>query len=84
MQLVFKGALDATELERAWAVVKTVTDQGISIVFGAHNYGRYNSTGQLHVFGSQGDQALTPEDFADLWSRLAEVFKTNPMCFSIS
>lgn len=64
--------LDATELARLDAIVSYATAQGVHVVLDPHNYARYH--------GEPLGSPLMPDAvFADFWSRLADVYKDDPL-----
>lgn len=67
MQPTRRGGLDTGELQRLKTTVFDLTAKGAYVVIDVHNYGRFH-TG---VLGTE----IPPADFADLWARLADVFK---------
>jgi endoglucanase len=67
-----KAALDKTELSRIDAFIAGATGKGAYVVLDPHNYARYN--GQII-----GQASVSKADFADLWSKLAAHFKSNPL-----
>jgi endoglucanase len=71
LQRSLNGEFDATELARLKGFVDSVTATGTTVLLDPHNYARYNGA----VIGSA---AVPVSAFADFWSRLALVFKSNP------
>lgn len=51
-------------------LVKHITGKGMYVLLDPHNYARYNQ----QVIGASG---VTADDFADLWSRLSNIYKDN-------
>jgi len=74
IQPTLNTALDATELSRFDAFVTATTAKGMNVVLDPHNYARYN--GALVGSGTVPNSA-----FADLWSRLATLYKGNSHVF---
>jgi endoglucanase len=70
LQRTLGGAFDATELDRLTKTVNGLTSRGAYVLIDPHNYARYNGT--LINSGS-----VTYAQFADFWTRLANVFKGN-------
>ena len=70
LQPALNGPLDTQELQRVQQFVSYAQGKGASTVLDIHNYGRYR--GQEVGSGTVPDAA-----FADLWSRLAQVFGKN-------
>ena len=66
------GAFNATELSRIDAFVDYTTKLGAYVLLDPHNYARY--------YGSViGEGWVTAKGFADLWSRLAARYASNPL-----
>jgi endoglucanase len=65
------GPLDSTELERMTKAVNYATSHGAYVILDIHNYARYH--GKVVGGGS-----VSFEDFAHVWSLLAQHFKGNP------
>ncbi|MCE2566119.1 glycoside hydrolase family 5 protein [Komagataeibacter sp. FNDCF1] len=70
LQPTLNGPLDDRELQRVQQFVSYAQGKGASTVLDIHNYGRYR--GQ-----EVGSDAVPDAAFADLWSRLAQVFGRN-------
>jgi endoglucanase len=70
LQPILGGVLDPGEAKRIDAVVAHVTGRGASIILDPHNYARYSGA----VVGSP---QVPVEQFADLWRRLAQSYRTN-------
>src|SRR5215211_725239 len=67
------AALDPTRLTRLTTAVEKTTSRGAVCIIDIHNYAKY-----LYVnMGESGGP--TGAHLADLWSRLANVYKTNPL-----
>lgn len=69
LQPTLNGEFDATEFARLDGFVQHATSNGAYVVLDPHNYGRYRGG----VIGS----TVSNDDFADFWSRLADVYKDN-------
>ena len=76
--------LNSTELGRMNAFVKTATAQGMYVLLDPHNFMRYypnpNSNFQQATVGLVGDYAgstVSNADFANFWSQIATIYKTN-------
>lgn len=65
-----RGPFNADELARLEGFVEAVSATGVLVLLDPHNYARYR--GELI-----GSAAVTNADFADLWTRLAVLFKGN-------
>jgi endoglucanase len=65
-----KQAFDSAELSRLTTTVNDLVGLGAVVVIDPHNYARYGT----NLIGSG---AVPNSDFADFWSRLAQVFKGN-------
>lgn len=71
LQHALNGALDTIELGRMQAFVASASALGMQVILDPHNFARYNG----QVIGSA---SVSNADFADFWSRVATVFKSNP------
>ncbi len=71
LQPILSGPLDATYLGYIQAAVAKAAARGMEVALDCHNFGGYGAA-------KIGGGIVTDADFADLWSRLAAVFKTNP------
>lgn len=71
LQLDLLGALDSDELSRIDDFISYATGKGARVVLDLHNEARFYD----QIVG----QGVTKEAFADLWSRLAGYFKSNPL-----
>lgn len=67
LQPTLGGALSTVHLDRLKAAVSSVTSRGMLYVLNIHNYMRHNGT------------IVTGTQLADLWTRLANEFKGNPL-----
>nr|AWM99287.1 glycoside hydrolase family 5 [Rhizophlyctis rosea] len=65
------GNLDSTYIGRISTWVQSATSAGAYTIIDPHNYARYN--GQLIGSGS-----VSQSQYADLWTKLANQFKSNP------
>ena len=70
LQRTLGGEFDATELGYLDGFVKHATSKGAHVILDPHNYARYHGT----IIGT-GD--VTNAHFADLWTRLANLYKDN-------
>jgi len=70
LQRTLGGELDATELVRLDALVGYATSHGVFVILDPHNYARYRDD----LIGST---AVPRSEFGDLWSRLAEHYRSN-------
>jgi endoglucanase len=70
LQLTKLGPLDAAELGRLDDIVNYATSKGLKIEIEPHNYG--------FGFNALVGSATQNSDFADLWSKLASHYKSNP------
>ncbi|NLN61460.1 MAG: glycoside hydrolase family 5 protein [Myxococcales bacterium] len=75
-----------SELEAMKLTVFHMLSEGATVILDMHNYGRYTKVTidddrmyvrELLVFGDN----LSPEDFGDVWGRIAEVFRDHPRVF---
>ena len=70
LQRTLNGSFDATESSNLTATVNALTAKGAYVVIDPHNYGRYLT----NIIGST---AVTNANFADFWTKLANLFKSN-------
>jgi aryl-phospho-beta-D-glucosidase BglC (GH1 family) len=70
LQPIRSGPLDRTYLGYIRAAVAKAAARGMKIVLDCHNYGGYGTD-------KIGGGVVTDANFADVWSRLAEVFAGN-------
>ncbi|MGC4065017.1 MAG: glycoside hydrolase family 5 protein [Polyangiaceae bacterium] len=70
LQRTLNGSFDATELQRLTDTVNGLTAKGASVIVDPHNYGRY-------LKDVVGSSTVPNSSFADFWTRLANVFKSN-------
>jgi endoglucanase len=72
-------AFDATEFGRFHAFVSQTTAKRVYVVLDPHNFGRYYPDTNNVQSSSQGliGSAVSNSAFADFWSRLADIYKTN-------
>ncbi|MGC4069228.1 MAG: glycoside hydrolase family 5 protein [Polyangiaceae bacterium] len=66
LQRSLGAELDATELSRLQHTVRSAVERNMTVVLDLHNFGRYRSD----VVGG----AVSMDDFADFWRRLATVY----------
>lgn len=72
--------LDSQELARLRGAVARAGRAGLQVVLDVHNYGGYyRSDGTRGVRAVLGSTRLTRFDFADVWGRLSNSFKSNPV-----
>ena len=79
LQQTTNAALNSAELNRLHTFVSATTAKGVSVILEPHNFARYfpdpanfQSSAQ-GLIGSYYDNSV----FADFWSRLASIYKTN-------
>ncbi|MBJ6764566.1 glycoside hydrolase family 5 protein [Myxococcaceae bacterium JPH2] len=86
IQHTLNGPLDTAYSNGMMNYINLATAQGFSIVLDLHNYNRY-ATGAFDGAGNQtgnyvqhviGDGTLTANHLADVWTKLANLVKTNP------
>ena len=70
LQPTLGGGFDASQIAGLDGIVAEITSRGGWAILDPHNYARYN--GQLI-----GSAAVTNDDFADLWTRLATRYGPN-------
>jgi endoglucanase len=71
LQPTRNAPFNAAELGRLTTTINHLTAKGATVLLDPHNYARYGAA----LIGSS---AVPNADFADLWSRLATTFKSNP------
>lgn len=77
LQRSLNGAFDSTESSRLTTLVGNLTGKGAYVIVDPHNYGRY----MTNVIGSS---AVPDSSFANFWTKLANLFKSNSkVIFSI-
>jgi endoglucanase len=88
LQHTNSAVLDATELGRMNAFVTNATSQGMYVLLDPHNFMRYypnpRSAYQTATAGLVGDYAgstVSNADFANFWSQVAVVYRTNNHVF---
>ena len=76
LQPALNGPLDDGEVSRLSGVVDAARQHGAAVIIDVHDYGRYRGTpiGQGHV---------TAAAFADLWVRLANLFRGQDVLFGL-
>lgn len=67
LQRTLRADFDATEQGRLESIVRYATGQGARVILDPHNYARYHDD-------LVGSGAVSNDDFADFWRRLALVF----------
>ncbi len=70
LQRTLNGALDATESSNLTTTVNGLTAKGAYVIIDPHNYGRY-------LTNNIGSTAVTNANFADFWTKLANLLKGN-------
>lgn len=71
--------LDPAELTRLRAVTQRAAKAGLRVILDVQNFGSYYlDDGRQGVRRPIGSAEVTPEDFADLWSRLSAAFVGQP------
>ena len=70
LQRTLNGTLDATESSNLTTTVNGLTAKGAYVIIDPHNYGRY----MTNIIGST---AVTNANFADFWTKLANLLKGN-------
>ncbi|MCP3097796.1 glycoside hydrolase family 5 protein [Myxococcus sp. K15C18031901] len=86
IQHTLYGPLDTAYSNGMLNYINMATAQGFTLVLDLHNYNRY-ATGAFDGAGNQtsnyvqriiGDGTLTVDHLADVWTKLANLVKTNP------
>ncbi|MCP3064199.1 glycoside hydrolase family 5 protein [Myxococcus sp. K38C18041901] len=86
LQHTLNGPLDGAYSTGMLNYINLATTQGFTLVLDLHNYNRY-ATGAFDGAGNQtsnyvqrviGDGTLTVAHLADVWTKLANLVKTNP------
>lgn len=72
MQRSLNASLDSTEQSRLSTTVNDITSRGAIAIIEPHNYARY----QGNLIGSG---SVSYGNFADFWSRMSNVFRTNAL-----
>ncbi len=76
LQPTLNGAFDATYLGYIQTAVATARGQGMMVLLDPHNYAMYRPTGQnRHHIGSS---TVPVSAFVDLWTRLAQLYASDP------
>ena len=75
IQPVLGGSLNTQYLSLIQDNVNYAASKGMTVLLDVHNYARYILNGREYQIGSS---QVTTAHFADLWHRLATVFKGNP------
>jgi len=70
LQRTLNGSFDAGESSLLTNLVNGLTAKGAYVIIDPHNYGRY----MTNIIGSA---AVTNANFADFWTKLANLFKSN-------
>jgi endoglucanase len=71
VQRSLSGPLDAAGIAALQRAVADAGDAGLKVVLDVHNYAQYRGI----AYGADG--SFTERDFADLWSRLSEIFRSD-------
>jgi endoglucanase len=92
LQHTLNGPLDPTYQAHLVDYVNAATSMGFAIIIDLHNFGRY-AAGAYNVAGAQvntytqhvlGDGTLTFVHIADVWTKIATLFVSNPrMIFNL-
>jgi len=80
LQGKLRGEFQPTYFASLNKTVNLVTQRGMHAIIDPHNYARYSTNGRVSggkVIGVSGS-GVTLQDFVDLWTRLANAFKSNP------
>jgi aryl-phospho-beta-D-glucosidase BglC (GH1 family) len=77
------GTLDSTELTRMSTFVSGATGAGMYVILDPHNFERYYPDPINFQSSAQGliGSDVPDSDFADFWSRVATIFKSNDHVF---
>jgi len=70
LQRTLNGAFDSTESSRLATTVNGLTAKGAYVIIDPHNYGRYFTN-------TIGSGSVTNANFADFWTKLANLYKSN-------
>jgi len=73
IQPTLNESLDAAELSRMKSFVSAAEERGILVLLDMHNYARRSFKGTSYVIGGS---SLTTEHVTDVWSKIAEEFKS--------
>lgn len=73
LQQTLLGSFDPAEFNRLNGVVEYATSRGLHVILDPHNYARYSLGNNVRLIGSD----IPNSTFADLWGRLANVYKAN-------
>ena len=83
LQRSANASFDATEFSRLDSFITQATAKGMYVIVNPHNFARYfpdtssYNTMQSGSIGVIGSASVPNSVFADLWSRLANTYKTN-------
>jgi aryl-phospho-beta-D-glucosidase BglC (GH1 family) len=72
MQPTLSGDLAPAAMDKLQSAITDAADAGLSVILDVHNYAIYDG----RTYGDPG--SFTEADFADLWRRLAETFRSEP------
>ncbi|WZH46780.1 glycoside hydrolase superfamily [Fusarium acuminatum] len=80
IQTSLGGSLNETNMEAVDKMVKRITDDGGQAILDIHNYARWYCAviGQPELSFLNPNITVTNDDFAVLWTRLAQRYKSNP------
>ncbi|KAF5985557.1 endoglucanase EG-II [Fusarium coicis] len=80
VQTSLGGSLNETNMEAVDKLVKAITDDGGQAILDIHNYARWYCAviDQPEMSFLNPNITVTNDHFADLWTRLAERYKSNP------
>lgn len=77
IQPTLSAALDSSYLARLTTEITAVTSRGAVAILDPHNYGLYSPDGVNNYL--IGSTQVPASAFYDLWTRLANAFKSNPL-----
>ncbi|EWG53437.1 hypothetical protein FVEG_11867 [Fusarium verticillioides 7600] len=80
VQTSLGGSLNETNMEAVDKLVKAITDDGGQAIMDIHNYARWYCAviDQPELSFLNPNITVTSDHFSDLWTRLAERYKSNP------
>lgn len=77
LQRTTNAAFNTAEFNRLHGFISATTAKGMFVMIEPHNFARYEQNGAELVIGS----GISYASFADFWSRLASVYRTNDHVF---